>query len=62
MNRLGTRRGMRELVIPVDADLAHDATQLLAEILQFLFRHELLNPRHEIVTPNPSRTRRRLHV
>ena len=35
--RLGTRRGMQEVVIPVDAALARDATRLLGEILQFLF-------------------------
>lgn len=60
--RLGARRGMHEVVIPVDAALARDATRLLGEILQFLFQHELLNPRHEIVTSNPSRSKRRLIV
>jgi len=53
---------MHEVVIPVDAALARDATRLLGEILQFLFQHELLNPRHEIVTSNPSRSKRRLIV
>lgn len=60
--RLGTRRGMQEVVIPVDAALARDATRLLGEILQFLFQHELLNPRHETVTSHPARTKRRLTV
>jgi hypothetical protein len=53
---------MHEVVIPVDAALARDATRLLGEILQFLFQHELLNPRHEIVTSHPARTKRRLTV
>jgi hypothetical protein len=57
--RFETRRGMQGVDIPVNAELAADAIQLLGDILQFLFKHEFINPRRGIPSSlNPSRKRR----
>jgi len=57
--RLGTRRGMQEIRVPVTSDMAADAIKLLQQIMQFLFKHGFVHPRDVLrVASNPSGKRR----